>query len=299
MLDREAMTCENRPGGGRSSRLTEDAFASRAREAAPSFRTKPWVRAVSAVMAVLLAVTMFDTTSLSPLMRDAQAAPATPSASLPMGERALFPSEDEGDGAAAGDAAADGSVESGEAGSAGESGAALGTGEPEGASSGTSGPEAHGDSSTPEGADEPESGQGADGDARTDAPAVSPWDAAWEAAADNLASLAPAGLTAARDVLPSLTEDFSDSDDIASRVDPALIAWGAPLVSAAGYQVKDHPLQVRYDLGNLGRTLAGGFIGGVSERDPFVLTMELPYLYQNGETLGTTYFEEEWRARAA
>ena len=41
----------------------------------PSFRTKPWVRAVSVVMSVLLAATMFDASSLSPAVRQAVAAP--------------------------------------------------------------------------------------------------------------------------------------------------------------------------------------------------------------------------------
>ena len=73
----------------------------------------------------------------------------------------------------------------------------------------------------------------------------------------------------------------------------------APLKGNAGYQVKGRPLSVRYSLGNLGRTLSGGFIGGESERDAFVLTLELPYLYATDGGLGATYSEEEQLARTA
>ena len=41
----------------------------------PSFRRKPWVRALSVVMSFLLAFTMFDTTGLGPILSTASAAP--------------------------------------------------------------------------------------------------------------------------------------------------------------------------------------------------------------------------------
>ena len=50
--------------------------------AAMPFRSRPWVRALSVVMSVLLAVTMFDTTGLSPLVDRASADPV-PAADIP------------------------------------------------------------------------------------------------------------------------------------------------------------------------------------------------------------------------
>ena len=85
---------ENRSWGGVSAPVELGTSPAEATAVPPSFRTKRWVRVVSAVMAVLLAVTMFDTTSLSPLITDAQAAPASPSAALPLGERALYGESD-------------------------------------------------------------------------------------------------------------------------------------------------------------------------------------------------------------
>ena len=311
VLDRFATPRKTPPGGGHLSELTDgapkasarptggtscvptDVSAASAAKEAPSFRTRPWVRVVSVVMAVLLAVTMFDTTSLSPLIRDAQAAPAAAAAPLPMGERALFPSgagEASSDRAGEDDEPADTASENPGTGSGDSSGSEEGEGgnAPSGASGGTASDEAA------PGASSSDDVEGAS------AQTTSPWDAAWEAlTADGLGSLVPAGLEAPESVLPALTDDFSDSDDIASRIEPALIAWGAPLKGNAGYQVKGRPLSVRYSLGNLGRTLSGGFIGGESERDAFVLTLELPYLYATDGGLGATYSEEEQLARTA
>ena len=251
---------ENRSWGGVSAPVELGASPAEAAAVPPSFRTKRWVRVVSAVMAVLLAVTMFDTTSLSPLITDAQAAPASPSAALPLGERALYGESDNSPEPAGDDADA-------------------------------------ADSSDAPKADEAAEVDETDG---ADEAAPSAWDAARkQLAASDLADLAPEGLTAADEVLPSAAGDFSDPDDIASRISPALVAWGAPLNSTVGYQLQDRKLRVRYDLGNLGLTLAGGHIGGSDANDPVVLTLELPYLYQAGEAVGATLSEEEWRAQTA
>ena len=83
----EAYVAARSTGSRASRRALERAERARARAAARarvysgdaktaadqvvnSFRTRPWVRAVSAVMAVLLAVTLFDVTGLRPLMFD-------------------------------------------------------------------------------------------------------------------------------------------------------------------------------------------------------------------------------------
>ena len=212
-----------------------------------SFRKKPWVRVVSAVMAVLLAATMFDASSLSPVVRDARADTTVETVELPMGERALVKASPE------------------------------------------------------EVADDDSEGQVLQ--------AVQPEDEGnefWQEVqqiltAEGARLLAPADLVSSEDVLPSVTDEFSDPDDVASRVMPSLVAFGVPLNPSSGYKVKDGSLRARYDLGNLSQTLEGGFVGGSSEQDSFVLTLDVPYLFSSGndDSVAATLSEEEWRLHSA
>lgn len=115
----DASEAEHALSGGASSHASERlaardrsrASASRIRAGARgrdrrSFRERPWVKAVSAAMAVLLAVTVFDTTGLAPLIQDAAAAPSAPADALEQpaasGEAAGSPDDSAADDAPAG-----------------------------------------------------------------------------------------------------------------------------------------------------------------------------------------------------
>ena len=75
-----------------------------------SFRERPWVKAVSTAMAVLLAVTVFDTTGLAPLVQDAAAAPSAPAGAL---AQPAATGEDAGDAATPSDDSAADAVPAG------------------------------------------------------------------------------------------------------------------------------------------------------------------------------------------
>ena len=81
---------------GRSRAAASPRIRAGARVRSRSFRERPWVKAVSAAMAVLLAVTVFDTTGLAPLVQDAAAAPSAPAGALAQPAAA---GEDAGDAA--------------------------------------------------------------------------------------------------------------------------------------------------------------------------------------------------------
>ena len=88
--------------------------------------------------------------------------------------------------------------------------------------------------------------------------------------------------------------------DIAARVAPNVLAWGAPYQVQSGFHVKGKRVQAAYDLGNLSSLLEGGYLGGSREGDRFALTLDAPFLYVNDAGHVTaTFSEEEWRLRTA
>ena len=138
----------------------------------PSFRRKPWVRALSVVMSFLLAFTMFDTTGLGPVLGTASAAPQVQqdAAAEPDGSAA---GDTEPDPAAEGDAAAQPDDVADEA---------------EESSPSDSQPEAAEDDPADEGPAQPTE----------------------EQIASAAATLLPEGLQAAEDVLPAATDGTDD-----------------------------------------------------------------------------------------
>lgn len=95
---------------GRSRAAASPRIRAGARVRSRSFRERPWVKAVSAAMAVLLAVTVFDTTGLAPLVQDAAAAPSAPAGALAQPAAA---GEDAGDAATPSDDSAADAVPAG------------------------------------------------------------------------------------------------------------------------------------------------------------------------------------------
>ena len=226
-----------------------------------SFRERPWVKAVSTAMAVLLAVTVFDTTGLAPLVQDAAAAPSAPAGAL---AQPAATGEDAGDAATpSDDSAAD----------------AVPAGSSDPASSG----------------DEPSSD--AAGAAPSAGDAADAADPAEQDVVDEevVKALMPTGLTAAEEVLPQVK---GGTDDVLRRLSPALVLYGAPLASNGAFLVKGQRLKGAYELGNLSALLEGGYLGGSEQGDAVVLTFDVPYLYEAADgSLRTTLSQEEWKAR--
>ena len=231
----EAYVAARSTGSRASRRALERAERARARAAARarvysgdaktaadqvvnSFRTRPWVRAVSAVMAVLLAVTLFDVTGLRPLMFDVsnddataateQANDATKDENDPTAADANDPAAADADDPAAADAAND---------------AATPAEDATGADADTEAPSAEDDAAADQPAAEPQDPAAAKA-ALLQQVADEPLDA------DVLASLKPTSLTDAADVLPRLTDDTEDAAAVASRSSTcgARRSWRAP-----------------------------------------------------------------------
>lgn len=231
----------------------------------PSFRTRPWVRVVSVVMSFLLAVTMFDTTGLSPLVERASADPA-PNADVP-----TLPGTTD---ALATDAQ-DGADENGSDSDSADQVAGEDT---------TDSP----DQST-EAADEAAAGV-SEGE---DASASEPETATVEDTEENRQALLPEGLVSADRVLPQVSEDTEEIDD---RFTPSLVLFGAPISDEGTFYVKKGNVSGEYELGNLLESLEGGVLGGSTDGDAVILTFDIPYLYTDAEgNLASTYSEESWK----
>ena len=126
--------------------------------------------------------------------------------------------------------------------------------------------------------------------------------------ADILADLLPEDRVAAAEVVPIVTARTMAAEDphavvdadIAARVAPNVLAWGAPYHTQSGFFAKGERVRAVYDLGNLRTLLEGGFLGGSREGDRFALTLDVPFLYvDDGGRVATTFSEEEWRLRTA
>ena len=301
----EAYVAARSTGSRASRRALERAERARARAAARarvysgdaktaadqvvnSFRTRPWVRAVSAVMAVLLAVTLFDVTGLRPLMFDVsnddataateQANDATKDENDPTAADANDPAAADADDPAAADAAND---------------AATPAEDATGADADTEAPSAEDDAAADQPAAEPQDPAAAKA-ALLQQVADEPLDA------DVLASLKPTSLTDAADVLPRLTDDTEDAAAVASRINPFIDVWGAPLMEGTTFYAKSNRAKARLDLGNLGQLLEGGYVAGSADGDVLTATIELPYLYRvSDDALSATLSQEEWRLRTA
>ena len=126
-------------------------------------------------------------------------------------------------------------------------------------------------------------------------------DTAWAAALQGqaldeavLASLVPAGLIPASDVLPQVTADSEgmaeeDRADLTGRVRPHLVMSGVPYSASQGLFLKNTRAQASFELGNLGLLLEGGTLAGSKAGDRFVFTMDVPYLYtDDGGDVATT-----------
>ena len=128
---------------------------------------------------------------------------------------------------------------------------------------------------------------------------------------DVLEALLPEGLVEPTEVLPQVTvaTEWGDSEEaqqaaeeaaIAARLRPNLVASGAPFSAEAGFYVKGRRVQAAFELGDLGKSLEGGYLAGSKPGDRFVFTLEAPYLYtDDAGAVATTYAEEEWRLRHA
>lgn len=126
--------------------------------------------------------------------------------------------------------------------------------------------------------------------------------------ADAVAGLLPEERAVAAEVVPIVTARTVSAEDshaivdadIAARVAPNVLAWGAPYQVQSGFHVKGKRVQAAYDLGNLSALLEGGYLGGSREGDRFALTLDAPFLYVNDAGHVTaTFSEEEWRLRTA
>lgn len=183
-----------------------------------SWKRKPWVRALSCVMSVLLAVTMFNTTGVDPLFSDGSQAVA-----------------EEGDG----------------------------------------------ESVRPE----------VEAKANLDGLQSGAIEGAY------LEALMPSNLVSAADVLPQAE---AGAGDVASHLDPSLVAYGAPLAQGSGFSVQGKRVNLMYELGNLSSLLAGGYLGGTQEGDNLILTLDVPYLYTADDgSAASTLSYEEWLMRHA
>ena len=257
-----------------------------------SFKDKLWVRTLSCVLSVLLAVTMFDLSGLSPLVEAAQA--ANPAAE----QRAT---QDASDGAAdssSPDANADASADQADANDATSQ-------DVDNASTGE-GQDQNADTQADTTADDDATAENATDDTDTaeaeepEAPVVSVAEVqALDLEDSALTALLPQNLVASDKVLPAPAQS-TDKADIAARTNPLLATWGVPYSQSGGYLVGEGRMQSRYELGNLGELLEGGYLAGTSEQDAFVLSLDIPYLFDVGQdALGTTLSQEEWRLRTA
>ncbi len=331
-------------------------------EETPSFRTKPWVRALSVVMSFLLAFTMFDATGLTPLLDTAQAAPQ---------DQAQPAGNDDASGDTADDAGAlpdpdspgaddepSSADEPDSQGDAEDQAQPAGNDDASGDTADDAGalpdPDSPGADDEPSSADEPDSqgdadadepdsqGDAADHDSQGDADAedepAAPSEEQIAAAAEALlpeeglvadepdsqgdaadhdsqgdadaedepaapseeqiaaaaeALLPEEGLVDAADVLPSAN---GGSGDVSSMVNPSLALFNAPLASSGAFYVLSSRLRAEVSLGNLGESLAGGYLAGASKDDRLVLSFGVPYLYENADGgLSSTLSEERWR----
>lgn len=189
------------------ARVTSEGSENAADQVIRSFRTRPWVKAVSTVMAVLLAVTLFDVTGLRPLMFDVSGDDATAATEA---EGVKDAKEDLGDLAADAPADAD-AVDAAEGDAA------------DGDSDASAGADATDPDAADAGADEPQ-------DPAAAKAALLQQVADEPLSADALAALMPANLTDADAVLPHLTDDAKDAAAVASRINPFIDVWGKPLM---------------------------------------------------------------------
>lgn len=271
----------------------ENNFVTGGELSSTSFRDKLWVRTLSCVLSVLLAVTMFDLSGISPLVQAAQAANTTNEQSVDTS------AEGTRDEQASQDAASSDDKADSDNNAVAEDDDAKQDGQDEGASTDADADDASDQDATNEAdqntdvstegeADEPEENIVGVADVQ-----------ALELEASALDSLLPQNLTAAAQVLPTPAQS-TDKADIASRTNPLLATWGVPYTQSGGYLVGENRMPSRYELGNLGELLEGGYLGGTSDQDAFCLTLDIPYLFDVGEeALGTTLSQEEWRLRTA
>ncbi|MCI9260964.1 MAG: hypothetical protein HFJ71_00580 [Eggerthellaceae bacterium] len=254
------------------------------------------MRALSTVLSFLLAVTLFDASAVSVLAEEAAADPA------PVEEPASSAEEQEEESAPPSEGSSASSEE-----------AATAPGASDAPASSDASSDNDSDQSaeaTPKAADEeapsaPDSGAKADGSAdKTAASERESLAAIQQQPLDQeaLRNLMPAQLTDVAQVLPQTTLDGATAEMsqlVSSALRPELAAWGAPLVSS-GYLTDDQRLSVRFGLGNRAVLLQGGALGGMNDADPFVFTLDVPYLYEKDDgTMATTLSEEEWRLRLA
>lgn len=129
------------------------------------------------------------------------------------------------------------------------------------------------------------------------------WADVWDllAEGDAAADLAPAELASSEEVLPQLSEDpVASSEPLAQKLVPALVAADDAPRDGESYPVREAALPVRLSLGDAEASLGGGAVGGRSEQDPFVFTVELPYLMPDAaEGPAMTLSAEEWALRTA
>ena len=280
----------------------------------PSFRRKPWVRALSVVLSVALAATMFDASSLraagEAFAMDGRAEQAGLSDEAPVGEGDQSGSNVGSEDPA--DSPQDDSSPDAEEGGEGVDGGAGAVSDPD-----ASDDETQGDQSAESAGSTEEALPSAD-DGFADEPTEVDDTAEEEADEPTEADFLPEGLVEAASVLPRKPEGLAQADEAAKadpsfvapadRVGLALSAYGSPQDAEGVFLAKGTHVRTRLDLGYLAKSLEGGHLGGAFEGDALALHIEAPYLYRGeaGEAVRTLSREtwmlhggEESGARAA
>lgn len=299
MMQKRNVPCQQQVQGVKkmnsSSKHTsnhETEFEVRGQLASTSFKDKLWVRVMSCVLSVLLAVTMFDLSGLSPLVEAAQA--ANTSAEQRANQNADEASEQTADNEAQ---TADSADENGEDKTDSSADDDATTQDDQASDKNPDADQAAESAGTDDAANNSDNAASEDESEETIVGVAEVQ--ALELEAGALTSLLPQNLTAEENVLPAPSQS-TDKADIAGRTKPLLATWGVPYSQEGGYLLGENRMQSRFELGNLGELLEGGYLGGTSERDPYVLSLDIPYLFDVGEeALGTTLSQEEWRLRTA